>query len=145
MASRNLIALQSGRISEDQFNSMAVYKYTQYDNGEDLDYNHTDYSQWGLYKATPAFRYYPVANTYEDIVAEIDDGTGGEVDTDSIHTDIINHIENKFLDDSIRITPSGWFWLQSGITGGDFLQLENLISEVYSLPGKVSVYDWYEN
>ena len=142
MASRNRIALESGKISEDLFDKMAVYKYTQYGNPEDLDYNHADYSQWGLHKAIPAFRYIPVATTYEDIVAEIDDGTDGEADIDSIHNDIIDHIVNG---ESIRITPSGWFWLESGMAGGDFLQLENLISEVYSLPGEVSVYDWYED
>ena len=52
--SKNQIALDEGRITQEQYDSMACYKATQYCNCEDLDVE-TDYTNWGVYKVYPHF------------------------------------------------------------------------------------------
>ena len=61
MASRNLLALQQGRITQDQYDSMAAAKFTYHGNFEDLDVNN-DYSMYGVTK------WYPVVGfgTHDD-------------------------------------------------------------------------------
>ena len=49
MISNNQLALDDGRISKDQFDSMAAYKFITYGNDDDLDVNE-DYSSYGLVK-----------------------------------------------------------------------------------------------
>ena len=50
MASRNQLALDQGRITQAQFESMAAYKAIYHYNYEDLDPN-KDYTDYGLIKA----------------------------------------------------------------------------------------------
>ena len=49
MASKNSIAFAEGRITKDQFDSMAAYKFDAYGNDEDLDIDE-DYTKYGIYK-----------------------------------------------------------------------------------------------
>ena len=52
MASRNQIALNEGRITQAQFDSMAAYKFTCHGNWEDLDVEQ-DYRKYGIVKWYP--------------------------------------------------------------------------------------------
>jgi len=52
MASRNQIALDEGRITQSQFDSMAAHKFTCHNNWEDLDVEE-DYSMYDIVKWYP--------------------------------------------------------------------------------------------
>ncbi len=52
--SKNQIALKEGRITQRDYDKMAVYKYNAYGNSEDLDVDKC-YNEYGLGKFYPAF------------------------------------------------------------------------------------------
>ena len=56
MASRNQVALDNGKITQAQFDSMAAYKFTCYNNWEDLDVE-VDYTNYGIIKCYPVISF----------------------------------------------------------------------------------------
>ena len=136
--SKNQIALKEGRITEQQYDKMAVYKWCAYENNEDLDYD-KDYRDYGLYKLMPCVQYTPVAETYLGVVTEI-------------YSVFSHHLEEEALADVCRgwfdpgqhvnVSNYGtWYWVPEGIAGGDFAFLESRLNDDFDYPGTLEVYD----
>ena len=97
MASPNQKALEEGRITQAQFDSMAAYKAMYHDNYEDVDVNQ-DYDDYGLIKAgyQVMVRYPYIINDPQAFVAKCFGESFITYDTDP--------------DDLITITCTSWLW-----------------------------------
>ena len=106
MASANQVALNEGRISYNQFGSMAAHKFTRYGNDEDLDPN-CDYTDFGLIKAgyQVQVRYPYIINNPEAFVTKC---FGEQFTTYS-----------DPADDCIIITCTTWLWASYDATVSD--------------------------
>ena len=136
MASRNQIALQEGRITERDYNRMAVYKWIQYKNNEDLDYD-ADYNDYGLQKLIPTVKYYPAAQDYPGVVTEIYTVFRNELEPDELR-----EICEEWDGGAVYVGYRGrWYWVPWGMAGGDFLYLEEVINTELTYPGRLEVID----
>ena len=106
MVSGNQRALDEGRITQAQFDSMAAYKASAHGNYEDLDPN-CDYDDYGLIKAgyQVQVRYPYIINNPEAFVTKC---FGEQFTTYS-----------DDADDCIIITCTSWLWAGEGYTVSD--------------------------
>ena len=106
MASANQVALDEGRITKAQFDSMAAYKAMCYHNYEDVDVNY-DYDDYGLIKAgyQVQVRYPYIINNPEAFVKKC---FGEQFTT-----------YNDSADDTIIITCTSWLWAPYDATVSD--------------------------
>ena len=136
--SKNQIALKEGRITQSDYDRMAVYKYRAYTNYEDLDAS-VDYRDHGLYKLTPCVSYTPDATDYPGVVAEIYEHFS-ELDESTLRD-----LCEEWDDGAVTVTQHGvWYWVPWGMSGGDFLYLEEILNDEYQYPGKIEVFNAYD-
>ena len=137
--SKNQTALEEGRITERDYKRMAVYKFSAYGNGEDLDVE-ADYDDEGLQKLTPTVKYTPAGETYPEVVAEIYRVFRYELEEEDLRAAC-----EEWDGGSTYINYGGrWFWVPWGQSGGDFLYLEEVIYDtlgVKNIPGRIEVVD----
>ena len=137
--SKNQTALKEGRITERDYDRMAVYKWCAYENNEDLDYN-KDYRDHGLYKLMPAIVYYTAAETYPEAVAEI-----YQVFRHIVEEEDLREMCHEWYDGRVRAIWSGrWYWVPWGMSGGDFAYLEGRLNDELTYPGRLEVDDAYD-
>ena len=135
--SKNQSALKEGRITQRDYDRMAVYKWCAYENNEDLDYN-KDYTDYGLQKLIPSVQYYTKAEEWSAAVAEIYEVFRGHVDEDKIR----EACESWYDCDRVLVSwTCSWFWVPEGMAGGDFAFLESRLDDLLSYPGQLEVYD----
>ena len=106
MASRNQIALDEGRITQNQFDSMAAWKAICHGNYEDLDVNE-NYDDYGLIKAgyQVQVRYPYIINNPKAFVSKC---FGEQFTT-----------YDDQPDDCIIITCTSWLWADEQSTVSD--------------------------
>ena len=136
MTSRNLIALQEGRITPRDFDRMAVHKFRAYNNCEDLDVER-DYNHLGLQKLTPTVRYTPAAKDYPGVVAEL-----YQVFRHEVEEEYLREACHEYDDGSVLVPWTYvWYWVPWGMSGGDFLYLKEALDATLSYPGQLEVVD----
>ena len=106
MKSRNRLAYEAGKITQDQFDSMAAHKAYTYQNYEDVDVNR-DYSDYGLVK-----RGYQVMVRYPYIINNpvnfVEKAIGSNFYT-----------YDNTPDDTIMIYCNSWVWAHEESTRDD--------------------------
>ncbi len=136
--SKNQIAFKEKRITERDYDRMAVYKWNAYENNEDLDYN-KDYREHDLYKLMPIIHYTPVAETFLDAVTDI-----YSVFKIHLNEEDLAEVCRQWLDPGhhVLITNYGsWYWVPWAPANGDFAFLESRLNDDLHYSGKLEVFD----
>jgi len=137
--SKNQVALAEGRITQDQYDSMAAYKYTRYGNTEDLDYD-ADYSDYGLEKIRPTVKYYPATTYYPEVVAEV-----YKIFSRDIEDEDLREAVSEYDDGAVYISYTNiWYWVPSGSAGGDASYILDILNEDLEYPGRLEVDSTYD-
>ena len=102
MASKNSIAFAEGRITKDQFDSMAAYKFDAYGNDEDLDIEE-DYTNYGITKVS----FIMTVDTDRTIVSA--DGLAASIIGDKMKTGEY-YTDHQTGDDYMSIKTAYWRW-----------------------------------
>ena len=131
--SKNQLALGEGRITQDDYDRMAVYKFVTYGNSEDLVQE--DYSHVGLLSLIPCVEYTPEGELFRDVVNEVYD-VFGECEEDVL----MEALQDYSPGESVSICNTlRWYWVPEGETYNTYL--EGVLAEELDYPGFLDVVD----
>ena len=126
--SLNQVALNEGRITQDQFDDMAAYKFITYGNYEDLDIE-KDYTKFGIIKCYPVIGFTTKDNR---IITNPKKFAGYMMDQLGITDYDLSDVSDKCdYDDSVEFTHYnyGWTWINDNDYESD--KLKDIIKYTY--------------